>query len=318
MSLIWINETSIRQTFARLSLALMDGIVKADAEQGQVIVLELQENSICPIVGHTSLRRNRGEGGYVWRSQTVKESNSISLTLSDAIEYVDTKEFSSLPIKTILPVLAYLLLLEYGAQPTDEITWPGGKTSVEDLFLQEIYYPIEDATENFIPNGLNTFNAILSRLGFIPSGNPPTLDLLRDIKAYSFRILDWLGQLALGQGLSEVFGPESDNPGQPRKSIKKLQEILMRSGAQAMGKVDVDGDTPVSGYSYVSMPDNNDFRDIAFCGSFPADKPKYEIIVWLHQKEQSDELKEKECPELSVYAARVCKRVVDYFMNEAK
>lgn len=321
MRLIWIDDKSIRNTNVRLSLALSDGISKADAEEGQVIVMEIHDDSsLSPIVGHASLRINRGEGGFVWRVYTVKESNCISLTLGDAVEHVDAKDFRSLRLDIIMPVLSFLILLEYGAQPWETISWKEGNieetTSVENLFLQGRYWPLVDTVESILPNGINTLNTIMSRLGFLSTPqSPPSLNLLEVMKIYPFQMLDWINQLALGEGLSNVFEPEADNPSGPRKSIRILQELLKRCGAEAMSKAEGDGETPVSGYSYVSMPDNNHYRHIAFCGYFPADKPKYGIIVWLKKEEKSEELKDKDRPELGVHATSVCKRIADYMME---
>lgn len=316
-----MDDISIRNTNARLSLALSDGLSKAGAEEGQVIVMAISDDSPhSPIVGHSSLRINRGEGGFVWRVHTVKESNSISLTLGDAVEYVDAKDFRSLRLDIIMPVVSFLVLLEYGAQPWETISWKEGTieetTSVEDLFLQGRYWPLVDAVESILPNGIDTLNAIMSRLGFLTNPqDPPTLNLLEVMKIYPFQMLDWINQLAIGEGLSNVFQPEADNPSGPRKSIKILQDLLKRCGAEAMSKTEGDGETPISGYSYVSMSDNNHYRHIAFCGYFPADRPKYGIIVWLKKEEDTEELKDKDRPELGVYAASLCKRIVEYMMG---
>lgn len=321
MGLIWLNDESIRNTNVRLNLALSDGISKSDAEEGQVIVMEIRDDSShSPIVGHASLRINRGEGGFVWRTHKVKESNCLTLTLDDTVEYVDARDFRSLRLDIIMPVLSFLILLEYGAQPWEEISWKEGttegSTSVEDLFFQGRYWPLVDTVESILPNGINTLNAILSRLGLLTTPQaPPSLALLEAMKVYPFKMLDWINQLAHGDGLSNVFEPEKDNPSGPRKSIKTLQKLLKRCGAEAMSKAEGEGETPVSGYSYVSMPDNNHYRHIAFCGYFPADKPKYGIIVWLKKEEHSEELRDKDRPELGIHAASVCKRIVDYLMN---
>ena len=320
MRLIWIDDDSIRNTNARMSLALSDGLSKANAEEGQVIVMEIRDDSSSPIVGHASLRINHGEGGFVWRAHSVKESNCISLTLGDTVEHVDAKDFRSLRLNIIMPVVSFLVLLEYGAQPWETITWKEGTTeettSVEDLFIQGRYWPLVNTVKSILPNGINTLNAIMSRLGLLSSPQgPPSLNLLEVEKVYPFKMLEWINQLAIGEGLSNVFQPETDNPSGPRKSIKILQELLKRCGAEAMSKAEGDGETPVSGYSYVSMPDNNHYRHIAFCGYFPADKPKYGIIVWMKRQEESEELKHKDSLELGLYATSVCKRIADYLME---
>ena len=128
-------------------------------------------------------------------------------------------------------------------------------------------------------------------------------------------MVEWINQLALGEGLSQVFKPEMDNPNGPRKSIKKIQELLKQCGVEAMNKAKGESNTSVSGYSFVSMPDNKLYRDIAFCGNFPADNPKYGILVRLHKKEESEESMDQERKELGIHAAKACKNVIDYVMS---
>ena len=128
-------------------------------------------------------------------------------------------------------------------------------------------------------------------------------------------MLDWLNQLAFGEGFSQVFKPEGDNPSGPRKSILRIQGLLKQCGVEAMNQAKGESKTSVSGFSFVSMPDNRLYRDIAFCGNFPADKPKYGILVWLHKKEESEELLEQERKELGIHAAITCKTVADYIMG---
>lgn len=141
------------------------------------------------------------------------------------------------------------------------------------------------------------------------------LELLEKMRIYPFQMIDWINQLAIGEGLSKVFKPEVDNLGEPRKSIKKLQEHLKLCGVEAMNQAKGESKTPVSGFSFVSMPDNQLYRDIAFCGNFPADNPRYGIFVWLHKKENSDESLVQERKELGVHAAEACKTVVDYLLT---
>lgn len=153
MRLIWINDNRIRESNFRLSLALSDGISKADAEEGQVIVMEIRDDSPpSPFEGHTFLM-------------------------------------------------------------------------------------------------INQF------------------------------------------GLSNVFLSEPDNSSELRKSIKIPQELLKRYGSEAMSKASGDSETPVSSYSYVSMPCNNHYRDNVSFGYFPARDLKYGIIIWLKKEEESEVLK---------------------------
>ena len=69
--------------------------------------------------------------------------------------------------------------------------------------------------------------------------------------------------------------------------------------------------TPVCGYPFVSLTDGSGYRDIAFCGHFPADNPQYVIMVSMHKREDKDN-KQKIRTDLGTHAANVCKNVINY------
>lgn len=307
-----IDIDKINTSYIRMNLALAGSITDASADEGQMIVMDIQDSSI---VGHASLKIHDGEGGFVFRTQKVKEVNFIGITAGDTIEYLDSKHISAIPLRVIMPVVSYLTLLEFGLKPTDEVTWTGGVNSIDELFLQGHYRPLVECPTMIESIGLGNLNAVLSRLGFLSQGGPDNLDLLEKMRIYPFQIVDWMNQLALGEGLSQVFKPEMDNPNGPRKSIQKIQELLKQCGVEAMNQAKGESKTSVSGFSFVSMPDNKLYRDIAFCGNFPADNPKYGILVLLHKKEESKDLLDQERKELGIHAAKACKAVVDYVLT---
>lgn len=311
MGQIAIDIEQIKERSIRMNLALMDGVSKENVEQGQVIVMDIANNCV---VGHASLRERNGEGGFVYRSHRVNKSDFMTVTLDEPEEYLETKDLCALPVDIIMPIISYLVLLEFGARPSDEVTWTEGVTSLEDLLVQGHYQPLEESAEMFLPDRGGTLNAVIERLGFLPPQPPQTLRDIQDIKIYPFQMLEWLNQLAKGEGLSYVFKPEIDNPNGPRKRIISLQGLLQRCGKEAMDLTERELKTPVSGYSFVSSPDNNHYRSIAFCGSFPADNPRYGIITWLHHKD-SEELNDYEAKKLGKYAIDVTKTVADYIMS---
>ena len=308
-----IDIDRINKAYMRINLALTSGIVASDAERGQMIVMDIQDSSI---VGHASLKKHEGEGGFVFRSQKVTEVNTMSLTLGNTLEFLDIRDYYGMPLRIIMPVVAYLALLERGLKPSDVITWTGGTTSVDDLFFQGHFGPLVEVTEKLMPNGVGTLNAILSRLGFLSQGGPNSLDLLQRMRVYPFQILEWINHLAIGDGLSKVFQPKADESSSIRPSIMMLQNVLRKSGTELMERVEGKSQIPVSGFSFVSFPDTHFFRDIAFCGYFPSDKPNYGILIWLHKKEESIEFKdhkELERLELGLHAAHVCKTILDFY-----
>lgn len=312
MSKYLFDIDKINAAYIRMNLALAGSMTDASADEGQIIVMDMQDSSI---VGHASLKIHEGEGGFVFRTHNVKEVNFIGVTTGDTIEYLDTKKLSAIPLRIILPVVSYLTILEFGIKPTDEVTWTGGVCTIDDLFLQGHYRPLVECPAMVESIGLGSLNAVLSRLGFLPQDGPDNLELLEKMRIYPFQMVEWLNQLALGEGLSQVFIPEMDNPNGPRKSIKKIQELLKQCGVEAMNQAKGESKTPVSGFSFVSMPDNKLYRDIAFCGNFPADNPQYGILVWLHKKEESEESIDQERKELGIHAAQACKTITDYLMS---
>lgn len=302
----------INNAYIRMNLALAGSMTDAQAEEAQMIVMDMQDSFI---VGHASLKIHEGEGGFVFRTHNVKEVNFIGVTTGDTIEYLDTKKFLAVPLRIIMPVVSYLTLLEFGLKPIDEVTWTGGVNSIDELFLQGHYRPLVECAAMIEPIGIKNLNAVLSMLGFLSQDGPNNLELLEKMRIYPFQMVEWMNQLALGKGLSQVFKPETDNPNRVRKSIKKIQELLKQCGVEAMNHANGESNISVSGYSFVSMPNNKLYRDIAFCGNFPADNPKYGILVWLHKKEESEESIDKERKELGIHATKACKAVVDYLMS---
>lgn len=297
----------------RVNLALLSGLSAANAERGEVIVMDVHDRLV---VGIATLKKRHGESGFVFRTSRVKEVNSMFIETCDTMEYIRDDESNLLPLTMMLPVVSYLALLEFGAQPSDQVNWPGGTTSVEDLFLQRQYWPLTEAAVDFIPDGMEMMNAMLSRLGFLLTPETPqTPEKLRDMEIYPLQVLGWISDWAQGKGLSKVFRPNPDSPFEPRQSILMLQQLLQRSGVQVMNEAEGDAQTPVCGFSDVSIPDEEHSRQITFCGYFPADKPKYSIMVRLAQENLPDDLNGENSQELGAHAASVCKNLVDFYMD---
>ena len=100
-----IDSDKISTNYIRINLALAGGMSDADAEEGQVIVMNMKDSTV---VGHASLKKHDGEGGFVFRTQKVKEVNFIGFTAGDTLEYLDTKHISAIPLRIIMPVVSYL------------------------------------------------------------------------------------------------------------------------------------------------------------------------------------------------------------------
>ena len=194
----------INNAYIRMNLALAGSMTDAQAEEAQMIVMDMQDSSI---VGHASLKIHEGEGGFVFRTHNVKEVNFIGVTTGDTIEYLDTKKFLAVPLRIIMPVVSYLTLLEFGLKPTDEVTWTGGVNSIDELFLQGHYRPLVECAAMIEPIGIKNLNAVLSMLGFLSQDGPNNLELLEKMRIYPFQMIDWINQLAIGEGLSKVFKP---------------------------------------------------------------------------------------------------------------
>ena len=114
-----VDVDKINASYIRMNLALAGSMVDASAEEGQIIVMDIQNSTV---VGHASLKIRNGEGGFIFKTQKVKDVNFIGVTMGDTLEYIDTKIFAAMPLRIIMPIVSYLTLVEFGMKPTDEIT----------------------------------------------------------------------------------------------------------------------------------------------------------------------------------------------------
>lgn len=292
----------------RTNLALSDGMAKANAEQGELIVMDIDDNSV---VGHASLKIHDGEGGFVFRSSKVKEVTCTQIIMDKPQEYLDTKVLQGLPLSIIMPAVSNIYALMFGAKPTDGVTGEEN-TTLDGLFLKGHHEGFVNGAEEFI--GYDTLMAICYHLGFINQSDVPA-HLLQRMRQYPLVFLGWINELAQGCGVAKVFQSKTDESPDVRHNIMCLQRLLRQYGTDLMSKTEGELHYDVSGYTYVSLPDCHHFRDIAFCGYFPTDKPKYSVLVWLKSKEESEELLGLERPELGLHAAQSCRHIVDFIMS---
>lgn len=54
MEKFWVDVDKINASYIRMNLALADSMTDADADEGQMIVVDMQDSSI---VGHASLKK---------------------------------------------------------------------------------------------------------------------------------------------------------------------------------------------------------------------------------------------------------------------
>lgn len=174
----------------------------------------------------------------------------------------------------------------------------------------------------FFPGGIDLLAyRFMYNLGIIaihPNKDPSNLQELMRNEWVSYLTLDLLNQVSLGEGIYDKSSTDNDEPLHlvvSPESVQIMKETLRKSGNEVFAKIDADEENYISGYTYVTKQDANRNRHICFLGYFPADNPKYGIMVWMQRKEQLQDVVRDDWPELGEYAADVCKRIADYLMK---
>ncbi len=269
-------------------------------------------------------RKNYGEG--VFCASRVKSADFIGIETEQGLGYVEWSGVqSALPIETIMPAVSYLSFVECGYQPSDLLEFDGGSATLEDAFVEGKFEPLVNAIMQLCPEGIDQLKDYLCNLGMIsfnPKRNPCDLQELIHNELSPNMILDWICQVAMGEGLINQFPEDDDEPGSLAASVEgtqMLKEALKKSGAENITKAAADDEeNRIGGYTYVTEPNSNNNRYVCLYGYFPVYEPKYGISVWFQKKEQAEEDQVKEQAELKAYAVDICKKVVDYMMNSEK
>ena len=265
-------------------------------------------------------RKNYGEG--VFCASRVKSADFIGIETEQGLGYVEWSGVqSALPIETIMPAVSYLSFVECGYQPSDLLECDGGSATLEDAFVEGKFDPLVNAIMQLCPEGIDQLYNYISDMG-IPSCDP--IRSPSDFQELIYNemlpetILDWICQVAMGEGLVNQFPEKDDEPGSlavSAKGTQMLKEVLKKSGAKNITKAATEEGNLIGGYTYVTRPDSNHNRYTCLFGYFPVDEPKYGISVWFQMKEQAEDDQVKELAELKTHAANICKRIVDYMMN---
>lgn len=315
-----INKSEHQRLQPPMFFTLLDGLTQAQGTKGEALVMDVHDASIlCDV----ALEESKGEPGkMVFRSSRVTNVDFIGIKTEDGPDYVEAESFAMLPVEIIMPVVSYLAFMECGYQSTDVLEWKGSSISLENAFVKGQFEPFVSAIMQLFPNGIDQLiDGFMGYLGIIPlrpNRNPSNLQELMRNEWFSYHTLDLLDQVSLGEGIYYKSSTDNDEPLHlvvSSESVQMMKEALRKSGNEIFAKINADEENYISGYTYVTKQDANRNRHICFLGYFPSDKPKYGMIVWLKKDEESEELKDKDRPELGVYAASVCKRIADYLMN---
>lgn len=299
---------------------LLDGLTQAQATKGEALVMDVHDASIlCDV----ALEESRGEPGkMVFCSSRVTNVEFIRMEVENGPDYVEAKGFAMLPVEIVMPVVSYLAFAENGNQPTDILEWDGGSITLEDAFIKRQFEPLVSGIMQFFPEGIDLLAyRFMYNLGIIPihpNKNPSNLQELMRNEWVSYLTLDLLNQVSLGEGIYDKSSTDNDEPLHlvvSPESVQIMKETLRKSGNEVFAKIDADEENYISGYTYVTKQDANRNRHICFLGYFPADNPKYGMMVWMQRKEQLQDVVRDDWPELGEYAANTCKSIADYLMN---
>lgn len=282
-----------------LHAGLMDGISAIKAEQGEVLLCDVQTNSL---IGGECLK-DSGEGHYYIQEPLVKIAPPV-----------------------ILPAAIYLTMTQGGINP-ESIIYEDSNITLEYAFSHGLDDAIKQLLENYLPKGCYTQSVIMQHMGLLAleqDGQKPKIGKtdaenyqeLKDMQFLPDNMLRWMNAVARGEDLDgsmekvmHLFKAEN---------IKKLQDMLRLCVIDGLANGANSDIVSISGITYVSLQDEERRRMVSFCGYFPSDNPVYSIYVELIRKEQLEDPVMDEWPELGRGAAIVCKTVAEMFVKQGQ
>ena len=315
-----INKSEHQRLLRPMFFTLLDGLTQAQGSKGEVLVMDVQDASIlCDV----ALEESNGEPGkMVFCSSRVTNVECIRMEVENGPDYVEAKCFAMLPVEIIMPVVSYLAFAKCGCQPTDVLEWKGSSITLENAFVKGQFEPLVSDVMQLFPDGIDQLlYGFMYKLGIIaihPNKDPSNLQELMRNEWVGYLTLDLLNQVSLGEGIYDKSSTDNDEPPHlvvSPESVQMMKETLRKSGNEVFAKLIADEENNISGYTYVTKQDANRNRHICFLGYFPADNPKYGIMVWMQRKEQLQDVVRDDWPELGEYAAQICMSIADYIMN---
>ena len=327
---VQFNHSERQRLYFPFLFALLDDLTQTQGIKGEVLLMDVADASVlcfaalhdASVLNNVTPEERKSYGENVLCVSRVKNASFIGIETEEGSGYVEwSGAYFALPIETIMPAVSYLSFIECGYQPSDLLKWDGGSATLEDAFVEGKFEPLVNAIMQLCPEGIDQLKDYLCNLGMIsfnPKRNPRDLQELIHNELPPDTILDWICQVAMGEGLVNQFTEKEDEPGSLAVSAEGtqiLKEVLKKSGAKNITKAATEEGNLIGGYTYVTRPDSNHNRYTCLFGYFPVDEPKYGISVWFQTKELAEDDQVKELAELKTHAANICKRVADYIMK---
>lgn len=323
------NHSEQHRLYRPLLFALLDGLTQAQGVCGEVLVMDIHNASIlgsaalhdASVLRKVTAEEKREYGECVLCASRVTNVDFIGIETEEGPTFVEWVGANNIPIEVIMPAVSYLAYMECGFQPSDLLEWEDSSATLEDAFVRGDFTPLVNAIMQLCPEGINQLICYMIDMGIFPirpNKSPRDLQEMMNNSLSATIILDWLNQVALGEGLVNMFPEEGEEPGSlavSAESVQTLKEVLKKSGLEGTAKSATYEGNHISGYTYVTRKDDNRNRHICLFGYYPADEPKYGIMVWLQRKEQLQDIVCEEWPELGEYAANICKRVIEILLD---
>lgn len=302
-------------------LSLLNGLCQSQGVKGEVILMDIQN---ATIMSNPMFKESDGkdEENVIISSQ-VTNVNFVGIETRENKRYVPSFDKVQYPIEIIMPIVSYLTFVDCGYQPSDLLEWDGGAATLEDAFVSGTFAPLNKAIMQLFPDGIDQLLSFMDDMGIIsirPNKTPSNLQEVVSNEYPNLYMLDLLNQVALGSGIINSFPVNKEAPDLiiSSESVQMMKEALRKSGNEIFAKINADKENNISGYTYTTLSDSDYKRNAYLFAYFPTDEPKFSVFVWLNKIEESEESKDKDHPELEVYAANVCKRIVDKLMNDGK
>lgn len=295
------EDRSFRLAFA-IQRAMSEEIQLSKAHSAELLVLRVEDNSV---VGYTKMEDAGDRSYYIHEFENGMKIPPTSPTVFYAAAYLD--------------------LIERGATLADIVSIED-QDSIECKFVKGQYEAIDELVDLYYPESCYELDLDFCQMylhhvvdgafkGFIDDYQD-----FKKIQLHPVAMLKWMNHVARGEDFIEAIPDDKNNPQVAihADSVKKLQTGLRLCVTDGVAKAANIDTMPISGITYVSKPDGHWWRSLSFCGYFPSNDPKYGIFIDFKRKEQLDDVVMDEWPELGIYPARLCRKVVEAFMKFSK
>lgn len=213
----------------------------------------------------------------------------------------------------IMRAAVYLVILEYGAKPSDVVdtkdglyvcantdticdsNWKRGgygEMTLDVAFARNSDVAMAMAIDKYLPNKYETLDSLLNMMGLTERGTIKNYRDMKGIRLHPEKMLDWMNFVLKDEQLiiSAI-------------NMHYLREAMRLHVEKGMSKDARGANLPLAGLTFVSKTDDtlssNPDKTAIFIGFFPVNNPIYTIYAEVHKKDFiTDKIVTKLCKEV--------------------